>query len=254
VPEVDSFETLSERLELASGDLQPEASGFAAPSLEPYGDPLSEARSALRQWGLPSRLSSGRFLPTFAFPSDWMNETTEGVEPSFLEFTAGSKKLEGSPFSSGLTSSRDDFARIRSGGGAMPLQTSPSDMKVSMKLLRVELFRPWFRASLLSLQGLRMHGRPVGCFSRGTPDPIDPDRLIFPLRTTAALIAKDCVVEAPWSAQDRERLSELSSGGGSVQLGPFATRASLEGNKLRFAGLSLVGYLCRQVPFFPPTH
>lgn len=215
-----------------------------------YRDPLMEARRALEDWGQQSRLSSGRFLPVYASPSDWMNETVEGVEPGFVEFTAGSRRLDDSPFSGMLSGSSGGLTPLEARVGALPLQTRPDDMRVSMKLLRVELFRPWFRAGLLSRSDLRMQGRAAGCFSRGSADPIDPHKLIFPLWTTAALVMKDCVVEAPWSTQDRTRLSE---GSGPVRLGPFSSGAKLEGDRLRFSGMSLVGYLCRMLPFFPPA-
>lgn len=244
----------------------------AEPAHEPAGDfalagalnVIDHAREELERWKLMSSLGPAQFLPTFAYPPTWMKAQAADDQNLYVQLDGQSRTLGNSPFAHLLDGARTELAAVLLANGARQpawtqLETDPNALKISFKLLRVQLLRPWFRPSLFSLRGVELPGRGPGDYSRGKLDPIDAQKLVFPFYTTEMMVAREISIRG-LGDKDTHMLREAIEQKGDVRLGPFQSNVSsgvaptLDGDRVQFDGIGVVGFSCSLVPYFPPRN
>ncbi|WP_434390281.1 hypothetical protein [Melittangium boletus] len=144
-----------------------------------------------------------------------------------------------------------------------PVALESLDLRVQFKFARVALRRPWLDASLFSLGGWAMAGRPRLALSTGS---LTGNTGIFPLLPTALIVARELRISAAWSQADvtfiRERLQQKD-----LTFGPFAlsgqfqrpraraptlARATFDGVTLSAPDLQAIGQMSQLIPACPP--
>jgi hypothetical protein len=213
---------------------------------------LGPARDQFKRYELMSSVANTTFLPTYAYPVDWMQDS-RGAGDLFNELTldSGAPTLPDSPLGRAADSLAPGFVQTGGERGFTAVDTAGKELRVTFKFLRVLLDRPWLDRGMFSLKGLRVRGRSPGDISTGTREAVKPG--VMQLYPTSIVVAKDIIVEAAWTARESESITAAVSAGREISAGPFrAPSASFAGDRLTFKGLSLVGYLSTILPFCPP--
>lgn len=231
---------------------------------------FSDARQMFNETKLGSILQPGTtYHWSQAFPGNWF---ASSAAQNFAQVTLTSNKYYASSdshFSSWGGSAGVNFGLFSIGGGAGGSRTTKStssdtsNLKISFRMARVELRRPWFDPLLFSLGGWSVHGRQRAAYSDGSDD--GTNHGVFPLFPTSFIVARDVQISANWGHTDMELISSNVHGGGGFSIGPFTVsggggssssstqvHSTFDGKTITSPGLHAIAWLNQVVPLAPP--
>jgi hypothetical protein len=202
-----------------------------------------------------------------ANPGNWFSPSAPGAQ-----ITLSSDKYYTSSHSSysswggGAGLNLGFFSIGGSAGGSSSRQSVVSDsssLRLSFQVSRVEIYRPWFDFTLLSLSGWKVAGRAARAYSTGVINPNNHG--IFPLVPTSFLVARNIQITANWGHSDLQTISNSSHGGGGLSIGPFTIggsgtsssyssrySSSFDGKTITSPGSQIIGWVSQVVPASPP--
>lgn len=230
---------------------------------------LADARQIYDASAITSSVpGGGNFRPAYAFPTDWMDDSSDAA---YSQLTIKSTSLKTSKTSNYTAYSADGSASwgLWSIGGSSSgefthntMSNDTSDLSVSFRFARVIVSRPWMNAGLFSLRGLQVGGRVAGAFSSGQATPQNTGML--PLIINSIIVAKQVSISGSWGQDDADFISKSINASASVGWGPFqiggnyrhssakeTMNSTFDGTTLTLPGLSIIGFVCTLVPLSP---
>jgi hypothetical protein len=231
---------------------------------------LAAANQVYTAAGITSVLpgAGGTFWPAYAYPTDWMDSTSDSA---YTEVTITSSALKTSKTSSYNAYSASGSASwgLWSVGGSSSgqfthntMSQSSSDLSVDFKFARVIVSRPWLNSGIYSLRGLQVGGRKEGAFSTGQANVQNSG--ITPLLCSSIIVAKEIKIAASWAQADADFISNSITASADVGWGPFKISGSydhssssetmsstFDGTTLTLPGLGIIGFVCTLVPLSP---
>lgn len=229
---------------------------------------LSQASADFDLAAMQDVVGGGQFWPALAYPTDWMDPTSESAYAA-VTISSKSLKLDKSSsynaYSAGGSASWGLWSVEAESSGEFKhedMNEDTSDIEVAFKFARVTIARPWLRSGLFSLRGLTVGNIDAGGYSTGQANILNIG--VSPLLVTSMIVAKDMQISGAWGHEDSEFISSSISAKASVGWGPFKVSGSythssssesmtstFDGTTLTLPGMSILGYVCTLVPFSP---
>lgn len=220
------------------------------------------------------------WLLSYAMPSKWAEESVvENLSSLSIDSesrnTRDAKSNKDNSWSSGL------WSKFAAGGGREQKESmtyhhlGASEVHLSAKIGVVQIFRPWLHEYIFRMKGWFMSGTSQNGISNGTLK--DNSGGYLPLIPTAFIVARDVVITAEFSSEDKDLIESSSSlsGGGGLGFGPFAVHgdvslgslgpnlkresstttevfhSELHNGELKIPGMQIIAWISAVVPASP---
>ncbi|MDE6538182.1 MAG: hypothetical protein K2M13_09150 [Muribaculaceae bacterium] len=212
--------------------------------------------------GFPSK-----WYMAYPVPGNWAHEDAKGfseIEISGKDTTIRNKETSNT-FSVDGTVNYGLWRVKADASGEFKHSKSEFDMnsvKIKAKVAKVQIMRPWFMESIFRLSNWTTDIAPgSGKISNGKIDDANKNNYL-PLYPVAFIVAKDIEVEANFSHEDQEKISEAAKAGTSVGWGPFSIggsyaygktddhfHSSFRDGKLTIPGMQIMAWVSKIIPF-----
>ena len=269
--------TLRAEVDIAYGDFQAARPGVVETALATLGQyeasSLASIFTRARQIYEQTKKGSGIGNPDWhhceAYPGNWF---ADSAAPNFTGLTISSASFrlnESSRFTSWSAGGSVGFGLWSVGASASStsqsysLSTESSNISISFLMGRIEIRRRWLNPSLFSLRGWSVAGRGAGGYSNGQST---ANSGVFPLLTTAFIVARDIKISGTWGSSDLQLASQSTSASASVGWGPFSLSGSyrsgsssrrfsstFDGTTITVPGVQIIGWISAIQPFSPPS-
>lgn len=140
------------------------------------------------------------------------------------------------------------------------------NLSISCKIAKVSIMRPWFSELLFRSDNWYTNlgaGDQKEYISNGKIDSSNADN-ILPMYPVAFIVARDITIEADFTEEDKEIISQAVSASASVSVGPFSVgggysygndkehiESSFKDGKLTVPGMQIIGWVSRVLPPSP---
>lgn len=201
--------------------------------------------------------SPSPWRPVYATPGDWYDVSRSS---RFMEMSLDPSCDDRAAHPYIVLGAGNDACTWKIGEDAenatsVPLDRATTLQTIRLRLLQVDLTRPWLDFQVFHLDDWYLQGQEPGYYSTGTTE---GNRGVLPLLPTSMIVGLDTAVLAEWSKADREVLTEavrnhqyLSLGPFALQLGEATLRAAAAAVVAPPRTLYVVGWLSRLVPLSP---
>lgn len=177
---------------------------------------------------LPSSVTGkGDWLPSYAIPGKWAAPNAISGTKIRIKSSDERSSSSASAHTYGLQA-RGRYGLFHASGGAegeVKKERSHLDaqnLTISADLLAVQIMRPWFDPTLLSMTGWTVNGVARGGISGGNP--AQPSGML-PLLPTGFVIARNVEISGDFSNEDQEFISSLLQTSVEAGWGPFSLKA-----------------------------
>lgn len=206
----------------------------------------------------------GELLPSSTFPS---YDSVVGAD-GWAEFTFTNEDMEKQESSKVVEGGASANYGLFSIGGSYDskheaMSTNMSGLKLSMKVKRALILRPWMDTTVFSAHSWRWPaGHDGGVISYGGPQAGEPP--LMPLLPTGILVVRDVNIQIQFSHEDMDRFESHLQAGASIGWGPFSlsgsyneakkevtTHATLDSNGITIQNPQILGFFCNALPLCP---
>ena len=183
--------------------------------------------------------TSGVWRPVYAVPEDWPTADINRYKNLSVDLSG-----EGEKNSIVLISKGSPFKWQQDGQSQGRPHPSSRINSINLKYLLVRFNRPWFNPLLFETAEWYLSGQKAGFCSSGSLEQNDG---VFPLMTTAMLIAKEVKINADWHPSDQKIIQDAKTQNKSLALGPLTVVMPPDEDR----NVQIIGYLSQLIPFSP---
>lgn len=210
--------------------------------------------------------SLSTFLPSYPLPSNWLDSD----DSAYFDFQFNtslykhSEHYEKKEFKAGISISWGLFGLSGNGGYTKEVKSvddEQSEVKISGKLCKLQIIRPWFDPYVFNIKGIENDAYPSGSISDGTGF---GNKFACPIYTTSLIIAKNFSIESKFEKNNIIDENMKIAGGGGIRFGPFifgpsggqdtsdhTVEKTGNGYKITNKGFQILGYVNSIVPPSP---
>lgn len=138
--------------------------------------------------------------------------------------------------------------------------TDKDSVRISAKIAKVSIQRPWFMESLFRLANWTTNMASKGGISNGKID--SSNKGLIPMYPVAFIVAKDIVIKANFTHEDEEHIKRSAESDVSVGWGPFSIGGSYgyghtedhfhseyQNGEIRVPGMQIIAWVSRVIPY-----